>query len=125
MRPVCLRAALYISAASAAVLFASASKSEELLSAANNAATSMESCTACDGGGDCGCCGPRCSIYGQVDVLFWDRVGTGCDEVIHSILDVMYTNQPYRVIQRAMHIHPTVSELLPTMLGDLQPPDSE
>lgn len=48
-------------------------------------------------------------------------LGTGCDEVIHSILDVMYARQPYTLIQRAMHIHPTVSELIPTMLGELQP----
>jgi pyruvate/2-oxoglutarate dehydrogenase complex dihydrolipoamide dehydrogenase (E3) component len=48
-------------------------------------------------------------------------LGTGGDEVIHSILDVMYAKAPYRVIQRAMHIHPTVSELIPTILGELQP----
>ena len=48
-------------------------------------------------------------------------LGTGGDEVIHSILDVMYAKAPYTVIQRAMHIHPTVSELVPTMLGDLRP----
>ena len=48
-------------------------------------------------------------------------LGTGGDEAIHSILDVMYARAPYTVIQRAMHIHPTVSELLPTMLGELQP----
>lgn len=48
-------------------------------------------------------------------------LGTGGDEVIHSILDVMYADKPYTVIQRAMHIHPTVSELIPTMLGELQP----
>jgi pyruvate/2-oxoglutarate dehydrogenase complex dihydrolipoamide dehydrogenase (E3) component len=48
-------------------------------------------------------------------------LGTGGDEVIHSILDVMYAKSPYTVIRRAMHIHPTVSELIPTMLGDLQP----
>jgi hypothetical protein len=47
--------------------------------------------------------------------------GFECDEVIHSILDVMYANAPYTVIQRAMHIHPTVSELIPTMLGQLKP----
>ena len=47
--------------------------------------------------------------------------GTGGDEVIHSILDVMYAKAPYTVIQRAMHIHPTVSELIPTMLGELKP----
>jgi pyruvate/2-oxoglutarate dehydrogenase complex dihydrolipoamide dehydrogenase (E3) component len=48
-------------------------------------------------------------------------LGTGGDEAIHSILDVMYADKPYTVIQRAMHIHPTVSELIPTMLGELQP----
>ena len=48
-------------------------------------------------------------------------LGTGGDEVIHSILDVMYAKAPYTVIQRAMHIHPTVSELVPTLLGELQP----
>jgi pyruvate/2-oxoglutarate dehydrogenase complex dihydrolipoamide dehydrogenase (E3) component len=48
-------------------------------------------------------------------------LGTGGDEVIHSILDVMYAKAPYTVIQRAMHIHPTVSELVPTMLGELRP----
>jgi pyruvate/2-oxoglutarate dehydrogenase complex dihydrolipoamide dehydrogenase (E3) component len=48
-------------------------------------------------------------------------VGTGGDEVIHSILDVMYAKAPYTTIQRAMHIHPTVAELVPTMLGELQP----
>jgi len=47
--------------------------------------------------------------------------GIECDEVIHSILDVMYANAPYTVIQRAMRIHPTVSELIPTMLGELKP----
>lgn len=48
-------------------------------------------------------------------------LGTGGDEVIHSILDVMYAKAPFTVIQRAVHIHPTVSELVPTMLGELKP----
>jgi pyruvate/2-oxoglutarate dehydrogenase complex dihydrolipoamide dehydrogenase (E3) component len=48
-------------------------------------------------------------------------LGTGGDEAIHSILDVMYADKPYTMIQRAVHIHPTVSELIPTMLGELQP----
>jgi pyruvate/2-oxoglutarate dehydrogenase complex dihydrolipoamide dehydrogenase (E3) component len=48
-------------------------------------------------------------------------LGTGCDEAIHCILDVMYAKAPYTVIQRAVHIHPTVSELIPTMLGELKP----
>ena len=48
-------------------------------------------------------------------------LGVGGDEVVHSILDVMYAKAPYTVIQRAVHIHPTVSELIPTMLADLKP----
>ncbi len=48
-------------------------------------------------------------------------LGIGGDEVIHSVLDVMYADAPYTAIQRAVHIHPTVTELIPTMLGDLKP----
>lgn len=48
-------------------------------------------------------------------------LGIEGDEVIHSILDVMYAKAPFTVLQRAMHIHPTVSELIPTMLGELKP----
>jgi pyruvate/2-oxoglutarate dehydrogenase complex dihydrolipoamide dehydrogenase (E3) component len=48
-------------------------------------------------------------------------LGLSGDEVIHCVLDVMYAKAPYTVVQRAMHIHPTVSEFIPTMLGDLQP----
>jgi pyruvate/2-oxoglutarate dehydrogenase complex dihydrolipoamide dehydrogenase (E3) component len=47
--------------------------------------------------------------------------GVGGDEVIHSILDIMTAKLPYTAISRTMHIHPTVSELVPTMLQDLQP----
>jgi pyruvate/2-oxoglutarate dehydrogenase complex dihydrolipoamide dehydrogenase (E3) component len=54
-------------------------------------------------------------------ILGASLLGIECDEVIHSILDVMYADAPYTVIQRAMHIHPTVSELIPTMLGELKP----
>jgi pyruvate/2-oxoglutarate dehydrogenase complex dihydrolipoamide dehydrogenase (E3) component len=54
-------------------------------------------------------------------ILGASLLGIQCDEVIHSILDVMYANATYTVIQRAMHIHPTVSELIPTMLGELKP----
>lgn len=53
-------------------------------------------------------------------ILGASLLGIECDEVIHSILDVMYAKAPYTVIQRAMHIHPTVSELIPTMLGELK-----
>jgi pyruvate/2-oxoglutarate dehydrogenase complex dihydrolipoamide dehydrogenase (E3) component len=48
-------------------------------------------------------------------------LGTGGDEVIHCILDLMYAKAPYTVMQRAVHIHPTVSEFIPTMLSDLKP----
>jgi pyruvate/2-oxoglutarate dehydrogenase complex dihydrolipoamide dehydrogenase (E3) component len=48
-------------------------------------------------------------------------LGTGGDEAIHCILDIMYSGRPYTTLQRAMHIHPTVSELIPTVLGDLKP----
>ncbi len=48
-------------------------------------------------------------------------LGIGGDEIVHSILDVMYADAPYTVIQRAVHIHPTVTELIPTLLGDLKP----
>ncbi len=48
-------------------------------------------------------------------------LGLSGDEVVHSLLDVMYADAPYTVIQRAMHIHPTVSELIPTLLGGLKP----
>src|SRR2546425_8374463 len=54
-------------------------------------------------------------------ILGASLLGVECDEVIHSILDIMYAKAPYTVIQRAMHIHPTVTELIPTMLGELKP----
>jgi pyruvate/2-oxoglutarate dehydrogenase complex dihydrolipoamide dehydrogenase (E3) component len=48
-------------------------------------------------------------------------LGVTGDEVIHTLLDVMYAKAPYTTVTRAMHIHPTVSELLPTLLQDLKP----
>jgi pyruvate/2-oxoglutarate dehydrogenase complex dihydrolipoamide dehydrogenase (E3) component len=48
-------------------------------------------------------------------------LGLEGDEVIHCVLDIMYTKAPYTVIQRAMHIHPTVSEFIPTMMDQLKP----
>jgi pyruvate/2-oxoglutarate dehydrogenase complex dihydrolipoamide dehydrogenase (E3) component len=48
-------------------------------------------------------------------------LGIEADEAVHTIIDVMYAGAPYTVIQRAVHIHPTVSELIPTLLGDLKP----
>jgi pyruvate/2-oxoglutarate dehydrogenase complex dihydrolipoamide dehydrogenase (E3) component len=54
-------------------------------------------------------------------ILGASLLGVGCDEAVHCLLDTMYAGAPYTTVQRAMHIHPTVSELLPTLLGDLKP----
>ena len=48
-------------------------------------------------------------------------LGMNGDEVVHSLLDIMYAKRPYTTITHAVHIHPTVSELVPTMLGNLKP----
>ena len=48
-------------------------------------------------------------------------LGLNGDELVHSLLDLMYADAPYTVISRAMHIHPTVSELIPTLLQNLKP----
>ncbi len=48
-------------------------------------------------------------------------LGVGGDEAIHCVLDAMYAKTPYSVVQRAVHIHPTVAELIPTILGELKP----
>jgi pyruvate/2-oxoglutarate dehydrogenase complex dihydrolipoamide dehydrogenase (E3) component len=55
------------------------------------------------------------------EILGASFLGMGCDEVIHCVLDVMYAKAPYTVIERAMHIHPTVAEFIPSLLGDLAP----
>ena len=48
-------------------------------------------------------------------------LGLSADEVIHTLLDTMAARQPYTTLRRTMHVHPTVSELIPTLLSDLQP----
>jgi pyruvate/2-oxoglutarate dehydrogenase complex dihydrolipoamide dehydrogenase (E3) component len=58
---------------------------------------------------------------GSKKILGAAILGIGGDEIIHSLIDVMYADAPYTVIQRSMPVHPTVSELIPTLLGDLQP----
>ncbi len=55
------------------------------------------------------------------EILGATILGIGGDEIVHSVLDVMYAKAPYTVIQRAVHIHPTVTELIPTTLGELAP----
>ena len=54
-------------------------------------------------------------------ILGAEILGVGGDEVIHVLLDVMYAKAPYTVVQRAMHIHPTGAEYLPTILAKLGP----
>ena len=48
-------------------------------------------------------------------------LGIGGDEAIHGILDMMNAEAPYTTLQRAVPIHPTVSELIPTLLGEMKP----
>jgi pyruvate/2-oxoglutarate dehydrogenase complex dihydrolipoamide dehydrogenase (E3) component len=48
-------------------------------------------------------------------------LGTGGDEAIHGIIDIMNAGVPYSILERAVPIHPTLSELIPTMLGEMQP----
>jgi pyruvate/2-oxoglutarate dehydrogenase complex dihydrolipoamide dehydrogenase (E3) component len=48
-------------------------------------------------------------------------LGVGGDEAIHAILDIMSAKAPYTTLSRTMHIHPTVSELIPTMLEEMSP----
>jgi len=48
-------------------------------------------------------------------------LGLNADEVIHTLLDTMAAQQPYTTLRRTMHVHPTVSELIPTLLSDLKP----
>lgn len=55
------------------------------------------------------------------EILGASLLGTGCDEAVQSILDVMYAGKPYTTITHAVHIHPTVAELIPTVFGDMQP----
>lgn len=50
-------------------------------------------------------------------------LGIGGDEVVHSLLQLMAAGTPYTTMMRTVHIHPTVSELIPTMLGELRPLD--
>jgi pyruvate/2-oxoglutarate dehydrogenase complex dihydrolipoamide dehydrogenase (E3) component len=55
------------------------------------------------------------------EILGASFLGTSGDEAIHCVLDTMYAKAPYTVLQRAVHIHPTVAEFIPTLLGQLEP----
>ena len=52
-------------------------------------------------------------------------LGVGGDEAVHGILDTMAARAPFTTLKHAVHIHPTVSELIPTILGELQPPSAQ
>jgi pyruvate/2-oxoglutarate dehydrogenase complex dihydrolipoamide dehydrogenase (E3) component len=53
-------------------------------------------------------------------ILGASSLGLSGDEIVHSILSLMYVNAPYTVLQKAVHIHPTVSEFIPVMIGNLK-----
>ena len=55
------------------------------------------------------------------EILGASLLGLSGDEAVHALLDVMYAGMPYTVISRAVHIHPTVTELIPTVLQGLTP----
>jgi pyruvate/2-oxoglutarate dehydrogenase complex dihydrolipoamide dehydrogenase (E3) component len=57
---------------------------------------------------------------GSKRILGASLLGLSGDEIVHSILDLMYANAPYTVLQKAVHIHPTVSEYIPVMIGNLK-----
>ena len=59
---------------------------------------------------------------GSKQILGAAILGTGGDEAVQSLVDAMYGHLPYPVVQHGVRIHPTVSELIPTMLGELAPP---
>jgi len=60
---------------------------------------------------------------GSQRILGAALLGTGADESVHSLLDAVYSRMPYSEFQRHVRIHPTVSELLPTVLEGLSPLD--
>jgi pyruvate/2-oxoglutarate dehydrogenase complex dihydrolipoamide dehydrogenase (E3) component len=57
---------------------------------------------------------------GTQEILGAAFLGTGGDEAVHCVLDTMYAKAPYPVLQRAMHIHPTVAEFIPSLFDNLQ-----
>jgi pyruvate/2-oxoglutarate dehydrogenase complex dihydrolipoamide dehydrogenase (E3) component len=58
---------------------------------------------------------------GTKEILGASILGTGGDEAVQGILDVMYAGRPFTTITHAVHIHPTVSELIPTVFSEMQP----
>jgi transposase len=68
---------------------------------------------------------PRPCSWGRHDLIATllgaSILGTNGDEAIHGILDAINAKTPYDQLRWAVPIHPTVSELIPTLLLDLQP----
>ena len=61
-------------------------------------------------------------VDGETEAILGAAIlGVGGDEAIHGILDTMSAGGNARTLRRTMHIHPTVSELIPTVLGELKP----
>lgn len=55
------------------------------------------------------------------EILGAVMIGPGADEAIHGVLDLMYAKAPFTTLEQAVHIHPTVAELLPTIVGERKP----
>ena len=55
------------------------------------------------------------------EILGASILGTGGDEAVHALIDAIYAKATTETIRRAVHIHPTVSELIPTVIGDMKP----
>ncbi|MVN76958.1 FAD-containing oxidoreductase [Hymenobacter sp. HMF4947] len=65
-------------------------------------------------------------VHAETDqILGASIVGVGGDEAIHCIITAMYAKQTAAFMRRSVFIHPTVSELIPTVFGELQPLDAE
>lgn len=59
-------------------------------------------------------------VDGDTDKILGAAIlGLNGDEAVHSIIDIMNADLPYTTIQRSVHIHPTVAELIPTVFGQL------
>jgi pyruvate/2-oxoglutarate dehydrogenase complex dihydrolipoamide dehydrogenase (E3) component len=58
---------------------------------------------------------------GSKRILGAGILGVGGDEAVHSLVDAMYAGLTFGAVQRGVRIHPTVSELIPTLLGELTP----
>jgi len=61
---------------------------------------------------------------GSEEIVGAAILGVGGDEVINTFTPFMYTGQSYQQFRKAVLPHPTVAELLPWILYDLQPLNS-